>query len=209
MPPDDRPRFDAADLRRFFTAVDAHLAKPGKITVIGGSAIARYGVPSGTVDIDTWETQLAPLERAITQARAATGLDIPVVPPAVADAPWDFQERLQAESGPWNHLAVLKLEPHDLALSKAVRGLENDFAAIEALHRIIPLDLATLVARHLGEMTHAVGDPVRRDLKFTLMIERLFGETDAERVERRLRTHRRRPTKSALRRKTREARRRA
>lgn len=188
-PPDHRPRFAATDLRRFLTAVDAHLSGPAAIIVIGGSAIALYGVPSGTVDIDTWETNLVPLEQAIARARVATSLDIPVVPAAVADVPWDFQDRLQVEPGAWARLTVRKLEPHDLALSKAVRGFENDFAAIEALHRIIPLDLDTLVTRYLGEMSHAIGDRTQRDMKFTLMIERLYGEVEAERVEKRLRLH--------------------
>jgi len=65
-------------------------------------------------------------------------------------------------------------------------------AAIEALHRIIPLDLDTLVTRYLGEMNHAIGDPARRDVKFALMIERLYGEVEAERVEHRLRLLRKR-----------------
>jgi hypothetical protein len=33
------------------------------------------------------------------------------------------------------------------------------------------------------EMSHAIGDPVRLDANFVLMIERLFGEVEAERVE--------------------------
>jgi len=86
-PPDDKLRFDAADLRRFFTAVDAHLPKAATITVIGGSAIALHGVSSGTVDIDTWATDLAPLESAIAQARVVTSLNVPVVPTPVADVP--------------------------------------------------------------------------------------------------------------------------
>jgi hypothetical protein len=78
MPPfDARPRFAAADLRRFFEAVDAHLSASASITVIGGSAIALYGVSSGTMDIDTWQTNVAPLEGAIAQARVVTSLNIP------------------------------------------------------------------------------------------------------------------------------------
>jgi len=193
MPPsDDKRRFDAADLRRFFTAVDAGLSTPATITVIGGSAIALYGVSSGTIDIDTWGTQLPPLENAIAQARVITKLNIPVVPAPVADVPWHFEDRLQAEPPTWTRLTVLKLEPHDLALSKAARGFENDFASIAALHRIIPLELDTLETRYIDEMGHAIGDERQRDIKFVLMIERLFGEVEAERVEERLRLHRKR-----------------
>lgn len=186
MPPDDRPRFVATDLRRFFTAVDTHLPVPATITVIGGSAIALHGVSSGTIDVDVLETQLGSLESAIARARVVTNLNIPVVPAPVAQVPWDFEDRLQREPGAWTHLTVHKLEPHDLALSKAARGFENDFAAIEALHRIIPLDLDTLITRYLEEMGHVIGDQGQRDVKFMLMIERLYGEVEAERVERML-----------------------
>lgn len=160
------------------------------MTVIGGSAAALYGVSSGTVDIDTLEPTPPPLQRAIVQARIETGLNIPVVPAAVADVPWNYQDRLQAEPGNWSQLTVYKLEPHDLALSKAVRGAENDFAAIEALHQIVPLDRGILVSRHLDEMDHAIGDPARHDMQFVVMIERLYGDAEAERVETTIRARR-------------------
>jgi hypothetical protein len=147
-------------------------------------------VSSGTVDIDTWHTNVAALEPSIAQARAATGLNIPVVPAAVADMPWHSQDRLQREHEAWVRLTVFKLEPHDLALSKAVRGNEHDLAGIEALNRVAPLDLETLVRRYLDEMGHAIGDRSRLDRNFVTMIERLYGEMEAERVAARLRSHR-------------------
>jgi hypothetical protein len=158
-------------------------------------------VSSGTVDIDTWGSTPAPLQQAIDRARVVTSLNIPVVPATVADVPWNFQDRLQSEPGAWTRLTVYKLEPHDLSLSKAVRGLESDFAAIEALHRIVPLDLDTLVTRHVEEMDHAIGDPVRRDARFVVMVERLYGDAEAERVEAKIRSHRQRRTQSAPRRR--------
>ena len=192
MPPlDSVPSFAAAELRRFFTAVDDHLTSSATITVIGGSAIALYGVAAGTVDIDTWQTNVAALQEAIVRARAATGLNIPVVPAAVADVPWNSQDRLQREAEAWTRLTVLKLEPHDLALSKAVRGNEHDLAGIKALHGVTPLDLETLITRYLTEMGHAVGDRRRLDENIVAMIERLHGEVEAERLEERLRLHRR------------------
>lgn len=179
-------RFRADDLRRFLTAVDAHLTCSATIIVLGGSAIALYGVAAGTIDIDTWETNLRPLEPAIARARKETGLAIPVVPAGVADVPYHAQDRLRKEPTPWAHLQVFMLEPHDLALSKAVRGNESDLAAIEQLHRVAPLDLNTLVTRYLDEMGHAVGDPTRIDTNFVLLIERLYGEATADRVEKRI-----------------------
>ncbi len=142
------------------------------------------------MDIDTWETNLRPLQPAIDRARAETGLAIPVVPAGVADVPYHARNRLKKEPTPWKHLQVFMLERHDLALSKAVRGNEHDLAAIEQLHRVEPLDLDTLVARHLDEMGQAIGDPARLDANFVLLIERLYGEVEADRVEKRIRTRR-------------------
>jgi len=183
-------RFSADDLRRFLTAVDAHLTCSATIVVLGGSAIALYGVAAGTIDIDTWETNLRPLQPAIDRARAETGLAIPVVPAGVADVPYHARDRLQKEPTPWTNLHVFMLEPHDLALSKAVRGNEHDLAAIEQLHRVAPLDLDTLVTRYLDEMGHAIGDPVRLDTNLVLLIERLYGEVEADRIEKRIRIRR-------------------
>ena len=152
--------------------------------------MALYGVPLGTMDIDTYETELAPLQDAFARARADTGLDIPVSPAGVADAPYDYRDRLQRELGRWTHLTVWKLERHDLVLSKAARGNEHDLTAIEKLHRISPLDLGTLVERYMGEMGQAIGNPVRLDQNFVAMIERLYGEAEADRIEESLRTHR-------------------
>ena len=45
------------------------------------------------------------------------------------------------------------------------------------------LDLQTPVTRYLEEMSHAIGDPVRLDANFALMIERLYGDVEGERVE--------------------------
>jgi hypothetical protein len=92
--------------------------------------------------------------------------------------------------GEWNRLHVLKLERHDLVLSKTIRGYENDLAAIESLHQVSPLDMETLVDRYLREMTHAIGDRGRLDRNFVLLIERIYGEIAAERVEQEIRAHR-------------------
>ena len=180
-------RFDAKELRRFFTAVDENLTKDAAIIVIGGSAIALYGAAVGTVDVDTYETDLAPLEEAIARARVVTGFDIPVSRVGVADAPYNYRDRLQREPGGWTRLTVWKLERHDLALSKAVRGYENDLNAIEKLHQVSPLDLGTLVGRWIGEMGHTIGERGRLDQNFVAMIERLYGQGEADRVETRLR----------------------
>lgn len=186
----ERP-FVPEEIRVFLGAVDEFLSRPAKIIILGGTAIALHGVRAGTTDVDTRETDLVELESAIAQARAKTGLDIPVSSPGVADVPYDCEERLESVSGVWTKLTVRVLEPHDLALSKAVRGNEHDLAAIEKLHEVKPLVFEILVSRYLDEMGHAVGNfDDRLDPNFVLMIQRLFGEVAAEDAEDQLRRHR-------------------
>lgn len=186
-------RFEALEMRRFFASIDSFLDRPAKIIVIGGSAIALHGVDLGTTDIDTFQTDLAPLRNAIALAVKATNLEIPVNHAGVADLPINFEDRLELERGSWTRLVVFKLERHDLALSKTVRGNDHDIVAIERLHDITTLDLETLVARYIDEMGHAIGDQSRLDANFVEMIYRVYGEIAAERAEERVRIHRRRP----------------
>lgn len=190
MPPETLRRFEAAELRRFLTAVDEHLTEPAEMILIGGSAIALHGVPAGTMDIDTWETDLSRLSHAIARAKIDTGLDIPVSDTGVADVPYDYRDRLQPVSGEWKRLTVFLPERHDLALSKAMRGHEGDLGAIEKLHARSALDLDTLVDRYLREMEHAIGDRSRLDHNIVLMVERIYGEMAAESVAERIRLHR-------------------
>jgi hypothetical protein len=194
MSPEPVTRFEASDLRRFLTAVDRHLGEPATMTLLGGSAIALYGVQGGTTDIDTWETDLSKLKSAIALAETETGLDIPVSSTGVADVPYHYEDRLQVVEGEWTRLQVRLLERHDLALSKMMRADENDLVAVAKLHKLLPLELETLVARYLDEMQHAIGNRSRLDQHFLLLIERLYGEIAADRVEERLRRTRRKRT---------------
>lgn len=77
MPSDSSRRFEPNELRRFLPAVDRHLEEPAEIIVLGGSAMAFHGVAAGTIDIDVWETDLAPLRDALRAAIDETGLAVP------------------------------------------------------------------------------------------------------------------------------------
>lgn len=191
MSPESLREFEPEELLRFLAAIDRHLSVEARMILLGGSAIALYGVQAGTTDIDTWETDLSKLTSAIDLARAETGLDIPVSDTPGAEVPYEYEGRLQLEEGTWTRLQVFKLERHDLALSKTIRGRENDLAAIEKLHRLSPLDMDTLVDRYLCEMTHILGDRSRIDLNIELMIQRLYGEIAGERVGEKIRHSRR------------------
>jgi Nucleotidyltransferase of unknown function (DUF6036) len=172
-------------LERFLKAVDAALAHPVRVVVIGGTAAAlHYGVRRATHDIDTWTTVEADLAAAAEKARAATGLDVPIQKSGVADAPYEFESRLERVLPDLRKLIVLVPEKHDLVLMKAVRCYEHDLEAIAEIHAQAPLDLDTLVRRFEEEMT-PIGDPGRIRANFLVVVERLFPES-VDTVERQL-----------------------
>jgi hypothetical protein len=184
------PRFAPDELSRFLEAVDAHLDAPVRMYIIGGSAAALgYGVDTLTRDLDIFESGRRDRERitsAAELARADTGLALPVEFPAVADVPWNFEDRVQRILPHLLRLEPLVLERHDLVLSKLVRGHENDMLHIQAIHELVPLDLDVLVSRYLAEMGHAATNLRSMDLNLLSCVDRLFGELKRERVRARL-----------------------
>jgi len=58
---------------------------------------------------------------------------------------------------------------------------------IEDIHRASPLDLETLIARYEESRVQFIGNPADLRLGFLALVARLFGEREAERVERKLR----------------------
>jgi hypothetical protein len=174
------------ELARFLEAVDGALAGPIEVIVIGGSAAAlHYGVTRATHDIDTWTTVQTELATAAERARAVTGLEVPVEKSGVADAPSDFESRLQRALPHLTRLRVLVPEEHDLVLMKAMRCYEHDLQAIAEIHAHSPLDLGTLIRRFQEEMT-PIGDPARIRGNILAVVELLFPDA-VEDVARRLR----------------------
>jgi hypothetical protein len=155
--------------------------------LIGGSAVAiGYEVDVGTQDIDTFQSDLALIERAALQAREETGLKIPLSNAAVADVPWNYRGRLVPVLPALRKLSVFALEKHDLALSKVIRGSEQDLQQLAELHRLQDLDFETLVNRFIAEMDHVIGDPKRLHLSFVVLIEELYGELQGIEARRRI-----------------------
>ena len=193
MSPDSTVRrFGPAELERFLTAVDAHLAEPAEIILIGGGAAAvGFGVDVGTQDLDTFNSTTAALDAAVAAAQQDTGLMFPVGKAGVADAPYNYEERLKRVMSQLGRLVVRVLDKHDLALSKVVRGYEHDMQQIEALHQTDALDCDVLVERFLGEMAQAIGNPRMIALAFLECIDRLFGDLARDRAEKRLRAAKR------------------
>jgi hypothetical protein len=164
-------------IERFLEAVDDALQEPVGVVVIGGSAAAlHYGVARATHDIDTWTTVQAALATAAERARTATGLDVPLQKSGVADAPFEFESRLERVLPNLKRLKVLVPEKHDLVLMKTVRCYEHDLDTIAEIHVHSPLDLDVLVRRFREEMT-PIGDPARIRDSFLVVVERLFPDS--------------------------------
>jgi len=166
-----------AEIERFLRAVDLALKRPATVVVIGGGAAAlKYRIDDPTTDIDTFNGLGAELKRAIVAARKATGLAVPFEQSAVADGPYDFEDRLLRAMPRLARLTVLVPERHDLALMKTVRGDQADFAKLQAIHHRKPFDLSVLLRRYEEEMGHVVIDPRRLRGNFLALVESLFPE---------------------------------
>jgi hypothetical protein len=165
------------EIERFLRAVDLALERPAVVVIIGGGAAAlKYRIDDPTTDIDTFNALGADLRRAIDAARRATGLAMPFERSGVADGPYDFEDRLLRAMPRLARLTVLVPERHDLALMKAVRGDQADFAKLQAIHERKPFDLSVLLRRYEEEMGHVVIDPRRLRGNFLLLVESLFPE---------------------------------
>jgi Nucleotidyltransferase of unknown function (DUF6036) len=182
------PRFEKPELTRFLVEVDRALSAPGSVVIIGGAAaILQYGATRPTVDIDTYSVAPTGLEDAIRKAWTATGLEISVEYAAVADAPYNYEDRLERLRSPrLERLQVLVPERHDLALMKITRAEERDLVVLDQMHAKRPFDSETLVSRYLDEMSHAAQDPRILRQKFLLSTARLFGRDVAEEAHDRL-----------------------
>jgi hypothetical protein len=182
------PRFNRPELERFLIEIDRALTTPGRVVVIGGAAaILQYRATRSTVDIDTYSAGPAGLEDAIRAAWVTTGLEISVQYAAVADAPFNYEDRLVRLASPrLERLEVMVPERHDLALMKVTRGEERDLVVLDEMHALEPFDLETLVTRYLDELTHAMQDPRILRQKFLLFTQRLFGSKVADKTRDRI-----------------------
>ena len=177
--------YQTEELNRFLEEVDVHLAEFTPLLIIGGAAVALgYGIDRATRDIDTWEELPDELAEAVIKARETTKLEIPLHHAAVADAPYEFESRLQqiALQG-LKRLVIFVPEKHDLVLMKIIRCYEHDLEAAEAIHSRWTLDFYLLVERYLEEMGHVIGDRKMLDLKMLATVERVFDESKLRTLE--------------------------
>ena len=104
----------------------------------------------------------------------------------MADAPEEFESRLERVLAKLTRLKVLLPDKHDLVLMKAVRCYEHILEAIAEIHAHSRLDLEVLLRRFRDEMT-PIGDPARIRDNFLLVVERLLPDA-VERIANQFRT---------------------
>jgi hypothetical protein len=149
---------------------------------LGGFVVAvRYGLARPTADLDYLEvipSRHGPLLPGLAGPDSALArvhrLYLQHV--TVASLPDRYDERLTPLwPGRFARLALLTLEPHDLALSKLARNSPIDREDVARLARAVPLDPALLRERYQRELRPIIiGDVARHDLTLALWLEAYF-----------------------------------
>jgi hypothetical protein len=181
-------RYEPREMVAFLRLLDAELAAPTTVTVIGGAAIGlEYDTRHATTDIDLTPIGSDEFWKAVERARAQMPDAIPVQPVGLYAAPYDYEDRRRPlEIAGLRLLRVLVPEVHDLALMKVARGLTHDLEAIDDVHRLHAFDLETLIARYFDTRTQVTGSLDLFKVSFLALIDRLFGADVAKKTEARL-----------------------
>ena len=137
-----------------------------------------YGAQRPTKDVDCF----GDLDENIRIAEGRTKLRIPIDRAAVADPPYDYEDRRHPLALPFRKLAIWVPERHDLLLMKAVRAARHDVQVLHQMHQTEPFQLDVVLDRFEREMGQAIIDPKILRLQFTYIIESLFGSDAARKV---------------------------
>lgn len=176
-------KFSAEEVATVLKAADAHLSRPARLVIIGGTAIGLLSdIRRATSDLDVLSSTESVVLDALRLAQQETGLAVPVQPVGIYSAPYDFEDRLQLL--PIAGLCLLDVrlpEVHDLALMKIARGRAHDIDAIETLHAHHRLSLDILLERF--NTTDVEGSRTDFEISFILTVERLYGPQRAQDVE--------------------------
>jgi hypothetical protein len=161
----------------FFQELDSHLRCRVALQCLGGFVVtACYGLPRATADIDVLSivphdalTDLLVFAGRSSLLHRKHGVYLDFV--TVAACPYEYEDRLTELPGPWKHLWLFALDPHDIALTKLERNLQRDRDDVLYLAHTVPLDLDVLRARYRQELRPYLGRPEREDLTLELWIE--------------------------------------
>ena len=176
-------RYSRAELVAFLRRVDALLTRPEVLEVIGGAAaVLKYGARAPTKDIDTWNRVPKAVQEA-ADAISATGQGVPLAPAGVAEIPNDAELRFKTVSIGLQKLVVRVPNRYDLALSKTIRGYDNDLQVIREMHKKKPFSLDRLVSLFETEMDGMVTKDKRAlRLNVAVLVATLFGDEEGEQV---------------------------
>jgi hypothetical protein len=176
-------RYSRAELVAFLRRLDVLLAKREVLEVVGGAAaVLKYGARAPTKDIDTWNRVPKAVQDA-ADAVAAMGQGVPLAPAAVAEIPNDAELRFKTVSIGLKKLVVRVPDRYDLALSKTVRGYDNDLQVIKEMHERKPFSLDRLVSLFETEMDGMVTKDKRAmRLNVAVLVATLFGDDEGEKV---------------------------
>jgi hypothetical protein len=182
-------KIPSGDFEKFLRLVDEELVEPSTIIVVGGAAIGMAYAPNhSTSDIDLMPVRSAPFWEAVERAQLRLASRVPIQAVGIVQPPYEYEDRLRRlPIRGLKRLQILVPEAHDLALMKVARGETHDLEAIEEIHRISPLSLATLVSRYEESRPQFIGHPANLRLSFLALVARLFGEEEAKRVDRKIR----------------------
>lgn len=181
MPSDTRPEIPSP-WRAFLEEVDSSLREPVTLHCLGGFVAAMlYGVARATSDLDYIEV-VPPASREVLASIAGEGSPIARRHGlyfqyfGMASLPESYDERLiPLFHGRFEHLHLLALEAHDLALSKLARNNPVDRQDVAWLARAVPLSAHVLQARYHGELRHALlGDRRVHDATLAMWLEAYF-----------------------------------
>jgi hypothetical protein len=174
-------KYTDKDIQTLLKAIDANLNRKCEIILIGGAAaLLAYKATRLTLDIDSFN-RIAPLENAYEKAKQDTGLNIPLSQAGVADAPYNFEDRLVEYKRLKLKKLIIKIpEVHDFILIKTVRGYQHDLDVIEEISKKNKVKKEVLIERFETEMDHAIGNNRMLRQNFAVTLSRCFGEEIAE-----------------------------
>lgn len=175
--------YSAPEISQFLKTMDEFLSETTEVIIIGGTAAAlAYKVSRFTTDVDIFYARAERLKEAHLKAQDKLKIEIPLEQAAVADGPYNFEDRLCDVDLKLKFLKVRVPEIHDLILMKTMRSYAHDLDAIREMAEKNTLDLSVFRDRFLNEMTHVIGENSRIQINFLAMIETAFGEKAVEEI---------------------------
>ncbi len=120
-------------------------------------------------------------KNAYKRAKKDTGLEIPLSQAGVADAPYNFEDRLVEYKRLKLKRLIIKIpEIHDFILMKTIRGYEHDLDVIEEISKKNKVRKVILIKRFETEMDQVIGNKRMLRQNFAATLLRCFGEVAAK-----------------------------